>query len=195
MAARQGNQNKKVRFTQWLFLIIIPLILAISIAFIILSILDLNPGAKIKEVANQIPVINQMVTTEEEAESERREDQLHSQITTLKTDKAELEANLSAQELELDQLNQEIVRLNHLLEQTLADNDLQVEQESGSGLKIVIDTYQEMSAKSAAQILANMNNADAIRILRDLDEDLRAAILSALDPESAANFTEQLLNE
>ncbi len=194
MAKRQDNQNKKISLIQWLFLIIIPLILAISIAFIILSILDLNPGAKVKELANQIPVINQIVTTEEEAAIERKENQLENQITALKSDKSGLEADLSAQEVELNQLNQEIERLSHLLEQSLNDNESQVELESQDGLKIVIDTYQKMSAKSAAQILTNMKNADAIRILAELDEELRAAILSALDPESAANFTEQLLN-
>lgn len=194
MAKRQDNQNKKISLIQWLFLIIIPLILAISIAFIILSILDLNPGAKVKELANQIPVINQIVTTEEEAAIERKENQLQNQITALKSDKSGLEADLSAQEVELNQLNQEIERLSHLLEQSLNDNESQVELESQDGLKIVIDTYQKMSAKSAAQILTNMKNADAIRILAELDEELRAAILSALDPESAANFTEQLLN-
>lgn len=194
MAKRQDNQNKKISLIQWLFLIIIPLILAISIAFIILSILDLNPGAKVKELANQIPVINQIVTTEEEAAIERKENQLENQITALKSDKSGLEADLSAQEVELHQLNQEIERLSHLLEQSLNDNESQVELESQDGLKIVIDTYQKMSAKSAAQILTNMKNADAIRILAELDEELRAAILSALDPESAANFTEQLLN-
>lgn len=194
MAKRQDNQNKKISLIQWLFLIIIPLILAISIAFIILSILDLNPGAKVKELANQIPVINQIVTTEEEAAIERKENQLQNQITALKSDKSGLEADLSAQEVELHQLNQEIERLSHLLEQSLNDNESQVELESQDGLKIVIDTYQKMSAKSAAQILTNMKNADAIRILAELDEELRAAILSALDPESAANFTEQLLN-
>lgn len=194
MAKRQDNQNKKISLIQWLFLIIIPLILAISIAFIILSILDLNPGAKVKELANQMPVINQIVTTEEEAAIERKENQLQNQITALKSDKSGLEADLSAQEVELNQLNQEIERLSHLLEQSLNDNESQVELESQDGLKIVIDTYQKMSAKSAAQILTNMKNADAIRILAELDEELRAAILSALDPESAANFTEQLLN-
>ena len=193
MASRQDNQNKKISLIQWLFLIIIPLILAISIAFIILSILDLNPGAKVKEFANQIPVINQFVTTEEEAEIERKENQLQNQITALKTDKSGLESDLSAQEAEIDQLNQEIVRLTHQLEQLLESED-QVNQQSEDGFKIVIDTYQEISAKSAAQILTNINNSDAVRILAELDEDLRAAILSALDPESAALFTEQLLN-
>ena len=194
MARGQDNQNKKISFLQWLFLIIIPLILAISIAFIILSILDLDPGAKIKEFANQIPVINQLVTTDEEAEIERREKVLQNQITTLEQDKLDLEDNLSIQEAELNQLNQEIVKLTHQLEQALAEDESQVQQELDDGLNKVIDTYQKMSAKSAAQILVEMNNADAIQILTELDEEQQAAILSALDPATAATLTKLLLD-
>jgi len=194
MARGQDNQNKKISFLQWLFLIIIPLILAISIAFIILSILDLDPGAKIKEFANQIPVINQLVTTDEEAEIERREKVLQNQITTLEQDKLDLEETLSIQEAELNQLNQEIVKLTHQLEQALAEDESQVQQELDDGLNKVIDTYQKMSAKSAAQILVEMNNADAIQILTELDEEQQAAILSALDPATAATLTKLLLD-
>src|SRR5699024_5733908 len=139
MARGQDNQNKKISFLQWLFLIIIPLILAISIAFIILSILDLDPGAKIKEFANQIPVINQLVTTDEEAEIDRREKVLQNQITTLEQDKLDLEETLSIQEAELNQLNQEIVKLTHQLEQALAEDESQVQQELDDGLNKVID--------------------------------------------------------
>lgn len=194
MAKGQDNQTKKISFLQWLFLIIIPLILAITITFIILSILDLKPGAKVKEFANQIPVVNQWVTTDEEAEIERRENILQNQITTLEQDKLDLETNLSIQEAELDQLNQEIARLTHQLEQALTEAESQVQQELDDGLNKVVNTYQEMSAKNAAQILAELNHAEAVQILAKLDEEQQAAILSALDPETAASYTRLLMN-
>ncbi|GAA4060075.1 MotE family protein [Amphibacillus indicireducens] len=194
MAKGQDNQTKKTSFLQWLFLIIIPLILAITITFIILSILDLNPGAKVKEFANQIPVVNQWVTTDEEAEIERRENILQNQITTLEQDKLDLETNLSIQEAELDQLNQEIARLTLQLEQALTEAESQVQQELDDGLNKVVNTYQEMSAKSAAQVLAELNHAEAVQILAKLDEEQQAAILSALDPETAASYTRLLMD-
>ena len=194
MAKGQDNQTKKISFLQWLFLIIIPLILAITITFIILSILDLKPGAKVKEFANQIPVVNQWVTTDEEAEIERRENILQNQITTLEQDKLDLETNLSIQEAELDQLNQEIARLTHQLEQALTEAESQVQQELDDGLNKVVNTYQEMSAKNAAQILAELNHAEAVQILAKLDEEQQASILSALDPETAASYTRLLMN-
>src|SRR5699024_962454 len=116
------------------------------------------------------------------------------QITTLEQDKLDLEETLSIQEAELNQLNQEIVKLTHQLEQALAEDESQVQQELDDGLNKVIDTYQKMSAKSAAQILVEMNNADAIQILTELDEEQQAAILSALDPATAATLTKLLLD-
>lgn len=188
----QSSESKKTSFLQWVFLIIIPLILVISITFIVLSLLDLNPIDKAKEFANHIPVVNQFITTEEEDELERKERRYQNQIDDLESEVAILESDLIVETTEVDRLNQEIARLNNQLENFTEESS--VEEELDDNLTKLIDTYQEMAPRNAASILANMSDSIAIGILREIDEEQRAAILSAMDPENAAMLTEQLLD-
>ncbi|WP_440895310.1 MotE family protein [Amphibacillus sp. Q70] len=190
----QNSESKKISFLQWIFLIIIPLILAISITFIVLSLLDLNPIDKAKEFANHIPIINNFVTTEEEEELERKERQYQNQIDDLESEMAILESDLIVKTTEVDQLNQEITRLNNQLDNLREESSEEEEEGLDDNLTKLIDTYQEMAPKKAAPILANMSDPIAIGILREIDEAQRAAILSAMDPENAAAFSEQLLD-
>lgn len=189
---KEPNTRKKTSFIQWLLLIIIPLVLAISILFITLSLLGMEPVNKFKEFANQIPVVNQWVTTEEEVEIERIEAKYQNQINELENEKSRLEGDLAAKQSEAEQLEQELVRLNFQIEELILESSNEVNQEEM--ISKMIDTYDEMAPANAAAIISNMNQANSILILQDIEETQRAAILSAMDPEIAAQLTEQLLN-
>src|SRR5690625_4229549 len=189
---KEPNNRKKTSFIQWLLLIIIPLVLAISILFITLSLLGMEPVNKIKAFANQIPVVNQWVTTEEEEEIERIEAKYQNQIDELENENSRLEGDLAAKQSEVEQLEQELVRLNFQIEELILESSNEVNQEEM--ISKMIDTYDEMSPTNAAAIISNMNQANSILILQDIEETQRAAILSAMDPEIAAQLTEQLLN-
>ncbi|MBU5594960.1 hypothetical protein KQI76_07260 [Amphibacillus sp. MSJ-3] len=192
--SNQSNETKKITFLQWIFLIIIPLILAISIVFIVLSLLDLNPIDKTKEFANKIPVINHFVTTEAEGEFERKEKQYQKRINELESEIEILESDLIISSTEVDQLTQEMARLNKQVENFKDESPIEDEGDEDNQITALIDTYQEMAAKKAAPILTNMSNSVALSILQGIDEEQRAAILSAMDPEHAAKLTEQLLD-
>ncbi|MDX1771281.1 MAG: hypothetical protein R3328_07115 [Planococcaceae bacterium] len=47
-----------------------------------------------------------------------------------------------------------------------------------------------MSSKSAAPVLNNMSDAEALRILTNLKPDILAGILEKMTPEQAAKYTE-----
>lgn len=190
--AKGSKKTKKTTLIQWLFFIIVPLILTISIVLIILSITGAEPVNKVKEFANHIPVINQFVTTEEEATIEELERQYQIQVTDLESDVATAEADLLAKQVEIDQLEQEIARINRQIEDLIDELDSNVDQ--SELISKMINTYQEMAPANAAEIIHNMTDVNVILILQDIDEVQRAAILSALDPKRAADLTEQLLN-
>ncbi|MBM7540573.1 MotE family protein [Amphibacillus cookii] len=186
------KEKKKTNVLQWLFLILVPLVLAIVILFIVLSMLGMDPIGKTKAFANSIPVVSNWVTTDEEAEIERKQRQYESKIESLEEEITAMESDLSSKNSEIDHLNQEIVRLTAQIEDSIEeDGEDETEVEN---LAKLIESYDEMNPANAAVILSNSSNQVALAILQEIDDAHRADILSAMDPEQAATFTEQLLD-
>ncbi|WP_017471885.1 MotE family protein [Amphibacillus jilinensis] len=186
------NEKKKMKVFQWLFLILVPLVLAIVILFIVLSMLGMDPIGRTKEFANSIPVVSNWITTDEEAEIERKQRQYENKIDSLEEELAAMESDLSSKKSEIDQLNQEIVRLTAQIENTIEEDG--EEESEVENLAKLIESYDEMNPANAAVILSNSSSQVALAILQEIDDAHRAAILSAMDPEQAATFTEQLLD-
>lgn len=189
---KQDKKKKKPSFFQWLFVIIIPLLFALLITFIILSLLGIDVVNNSKEIVSGIPFVGNLVTTEEEAELERIEERYQQQIETKDLKISELEAEVTGYELEIDQLNQEIVLLTRQLDDI--NEELEHSTQINENLERLTISYQEMPPQSAANILSNLNEAVAVVILQELDDQHRGAILSVMDPESAAELTELLLD-
>lgn len=57
----------------------------------------------------------------------------------------------------------------------------------------LIRTYQEVSPRRAALIVARLRDDLAVELLKKLPQDARASILSKLDPKRAATITEKLV--
>ncbi|SEN58888.1 Flagellar motility protein MotE, a chaperone for MotC folding [Amphibacillus marinus] len=126
------------------------------------------------------------------ANFEQTEQRYLSQIEQYENQLNEAEVELAQSSAEIDRLTQDIVRLNNQID------NLRDEAEEGSDVQESVlslaKTYTEMSAVNAAAILANVSDSLAISILREIKESERGAILSAMDPELAARYTEQLAN-
>ncbi|WP_157065137.1 MotE family protein [Amphibacillus sediminis] len=188
------NEPKKRNVLKWLLLIIVPLALAITILVAVLSMLGMDPIGQAKEIANSIPGLNLLITTDQEAEFERKERQYLSQIENHQQNIEALEVELSNKSTELDQLNQEIVRLTQQLD-NFKDNDQEGQQQlANDSLNKLAKTYQEMAPANAASILSSTDQQVALTILQEIKDAQRAAILSEMEPETAAKFTEQLLD-
>lgn len=182
--------SNKRNFLKLILIIGIPLAV-IAIIFIVISLLDLNPMAKVKDFAHEIPVINQFVSPKEEADLEQQEQQSQSQISHLEEEITILESDLMIKTREVDELNQEITKLNHQIEHL--HNEVAGDEPLEDNQQKLLDTYQEMSPKSVALIIMELSQPDALIILQAVDEAHRGNILSALDPKTAAIYTEQLL--
>lgn len=194
---RMVQTEKKTKKTktgafQWLIFIIVPLIFALIITFIILSLMGIDVVNKSKEVASQIPFVENLVTTEEDAEQERKEEQFQKQIESKDKEIADLIASSSGYQLEIDQLNQEIVKLTKQLE--VIDEELNDVEQVNENLEKLTKSYQEMNPGNAANILASIDEDVAVSILQDIKDEQRGSILSAMDPEVAALLTELLLD-
>ena len=61
-------------------------------------------------------------------------------------------------------------------------------------MKELTGTYQEISPRRSAQIVAQLPDHLAVELMRNLPQDARASILSKMDPKRAARLTESLAN-
>ncbi len=61
--------------------------------------------------------------------------------------------------------------------------------DSKTEFKEIVNTFEQMSAKSAAPVITKMSDAEAIQILTNLKPDKLAAIFEKMTPEDAAKYT------
>ena len=61
-------------------------------------------------------------------------------------------------------------------------------------MKELTGTYQEISPRRSAQIVAQLPDHLAVELMKNLPQDARASILSKMDPKRAARLTESLAN-
>ena len=61
-------------------------------------------------------------------------------------------------------------------------------------MKELVSTYQEMSSRNAAQIMAQLPDHLAVEVIKKLPQDARASILSKMPAKRAAQITENLVN-
>ncbi|WP_054751499.1 magnesium transporter MgtE N-terminal domain-containing protein [Piscibacillus salipiscarius] len=69
----------------------------------------------------------------------------------------------------------------------------QVDQ--GEEIKKLTNSFVEMEASNAADIIVQMNEGNAVRILSQLPDEARGTIMSEMNPENAASFTNLLMNQ
>lgn len=189
---KEKTKIKRPGFFQWLLVIIVPLLFAIVITFIVLSFMGIDVLAKSKEIANQIPFLSKVVTTEEEAGQEREQAKYENQLTEKDQEIEDLTAEVSSQEQTIDDLNQEIVKLTNQLEDEESNESSEEQLSEDENLQKLTKSYEEMDPEKAAPILANVEQALATNILREMKDDSRGAILSAMEAETAATLTQAL---
>lgn len=65
-------------------------------------------------------------------------------------------------------------------------------EEEGVYMAMLMKTYEEISPRKAAQILEQLREDLAVRLLAKMSNDVRASILGRMDPALAAKLTERL---
>lgn len=190
-ADETAQEKKSIGFFQILLAwIIIPLMFAAAVVLIIAKVADINVFDQAKEWKSKIPFLEEKAPDETvegdlileervislQAEIQEKEAQLfevHGELTQMK------DANETL-ELEKEKLNEEIEKLKS--EQSEVKRDF----------KEIVTTYEQMSAKSAAPVIAKMGDAEAVQILSSLKPATLAAILEKMSPEEAAKYTSML---
>ncbi|OMP68603.1 MotE family protein [Domibacillus epiphyticus] len=203
-AAAVEIEEKKGHSTfQWIvFVFFIPLLFALTVALIVMTIAGVNVFEKTKEVAANVPYVSEWVGAEKEKDGKSDSEKVSELQADIKNKEAKinsLEDKLSSSDKEIEELLTEQDRLNAELKQLQQQQTAETAKGEGAveetGTNDVIKTYETMNAKNISSIIVNMTDAEAVGILEQLSIEKQADVLAKLPAETAAEYTKLLSNE
>lgn len=180
----------------FLFAIVVPVIVAITLVIIISKVAGFDVIDWAKNTGNNIPLISSVVTTDEEKTEQRTEKVFKDKIAKKDEKIEELESEILNLEETVDQLKQEIVKLENT-EEPITDEgteDETVSSEKSNQLISMTASFEQMDPEQSALILQDLEEGMAVALLKGLPEDVRAGILEEMEPETAAQYTKAYLN-
>ncbi|HLS07992.1 MotE family protein [Lentibacillus sp.] len=197
MAVTNQKEKKKMNpFLWFLFAIVIPVIMAITLILIILTVAGVDVLGWAKETGNSIPVVSNVIETDKEKDEQRSEEKLKDTIASKDEEIAALNQQISNLESTIDGMEQEIARLENneaAADDTASENGKEGTSRTDS-IQTISSSFTEMDNEQAAQILQNMEQDLTISILENLPNDVRGEIFEAMEPELAAELTQQFVN-
>lgn len=180
----EEKETKSNSRFQWIvFVVFIPLLFAITIALVVMTVAGIN----VFEKAQSVPFVSKILPSENEHDQE----QLKSRIVSLQASIEDKEAKISQLQNELGGQEKENEKLHATIEQQKLELEelRQIGEENKRAFKEVVSTFESMSAKSAAPVLLKMDDQEAIKILSSIKPDDLADILEKMPPEDAARYT------
>ena len=176
-------------FQKLLLWVLIPLLFTTALVLIIAKFADVNVFDKAKEMSANLPFIGEPQDKDKNVGTD--DVVLEERVVTLQAELKEKEAQLFKVQAELDESADENESL--LIEQERLLDEIAVLERGDESAKEksneIVATFEKMSAKSAAPVLTNMSDAEAIEILVNLKTDKLAAILEKMAPKDAAKYT------
>ncbi|GEM03433.1 hypothetical protein HMI01_04210 [Halolactibacillus miurensis] len=188
--AKKQKEKKKKSWLSYLLLAIIPLVLSVTIIYIVLSLLGMEPVKNTKIFLNRVPGIEKLITTEEESNIDAMEAEYLAQIGDYQSQINRLMMESSEKDDEIEALEQDIVDLNNQLAEYQSEIVSQNEQQAR--IEDMVSTYSDMEPESAARILSETSTTIAVDILKGVPSEERSEILSFMEAEKAAELTELL---
>lgn len=173
-----------------LMIVLIPLLFASAVLLIITKITDVNIFDKTKELSASLPFVSEPKQKEEVENSpvlEQRVVTLQAEIKEKEAEVFRLQEQLDASADEKEALLVEQEKLIYEIETLERGTDSKKQK-----LTEIISTFEKMSAKSAAPVIINMSDAEAVQILTNLKPNILAQILEKMPPEEAAKYTSMM---
>lgn len=190
----EEKESQPVNRFQWfLFVIAIPALFAVVIALVVLSFAGINVFQTASELSGKIPFVSEWVTGDKQPSVEEYEKNiisLEAEIQDREAKMEQLEAKIESKDMEVERMQLEKTQLEAQIEELTA-----IQEENKRAFRDIVKTYESMSAKKAAPIIAEMENDEALKILTNIKAETLAAIMEKLPAEDAAKYTELLTNE
>jgi len=181
------EENSPGFFQKLIFWFVIPLLFIVAILLVVATFTNFNVFEKASELTN-------LNGSEEEASIEGSTEQFNEKIVGLEAEVKEKEAEIEQLQAELDKAKAENQENQTLQEQLQYEIDkLQRDQTAAKKeFEELLESFEQMSAKSAAPILVEMSDEQAVKILANMQPDSLSAILAKMTSADAARYTELL---
>ncbi|MEK4245078.1 hypothetical protein MKZ20_06965 [Psychrobacillus sp. FSL K6-2684] len=181
---KKAGLGKKI-----LYLFIIPLLFALALLLTFAQITHINVFEKAKELTS--------LGQEESIGENKKTNRLEERVVSL-------QAEIQQKEVQIDKLQAEIDNSEKSQESLLLEQESLLQQieelkrqneQSKRDYAEVVSTFEKMSAKTAAPVITNMSDAEALRILASLKPDTVAKIYEKMSPLDAAKYTELMTKQ
>ncbi|RJS62189.1 MotE family protein [Bacillus sp. PK3_68] len=189
------EEEKGYGVFQWiLFVLVIPLLFAITVALIVMTVAGVNVFEKAKEVGEHVPLISNMIDGGADDKGGQTDKEkvvsLQAEIKNKEAKIEQLEKKLKASDKKVEELLTEKDRLKIELEKLKKEEESAVTTDKQDNK--LINTYETMAPKNIANILVNLSDREAVKILAEMSTEKQADILEKLPPETAAKYTKLL---
>jgi|SRR5690625_2342106 len=191
MSKRQA-ESKSNPVLWFLFAIVIPLTLVVSLTLFILNLSGVDVTGWTKDKLSHVPVISSFVTTTEEQHLEEKVEKSESKVAEQTSEIETLNLTIDDLEGQIKQLEDEILRLENKETNDLAFiEDAEAEEEqSKQKHKNMAASFKKMDKAKAAAIFEQLPDETAIKILGEMSNDVRGHVLEGMNPEKAAQLAE-----
>lgn len=172
-----------------LYLFIIPLLFALALLLTFAQITNINVFEKAKELTS--------LGQEEPIDENKKTSRLEERVVSL-------QAEIQQKEVQIDKLQAEVDGSEKSQESLLLEQESLLQQieelkrqneQSKRDYAEIVSTFEKMSAKTAAPVITNMSDAEALRILASLKPDTVAKIYEKMSPQDAAKYTELMTKQ
>lgn len=189
----EQNDNKYNRFQWFLIVVLIPLLFAITVTIIVMTVAGKNVFETVKDLGQKVPFISNYISSDTSNSIE----QLESNLVSLEASIQDGKAKIEKLESQLDNKDEEIERYQLEKEQLQIQIDelMAIQEENKRAFKEIVQTYETISPKKAAPILVSMDDKEALKILTNIKADTLAKIMENMSADDAAKYTELLTTE
>ncbi|HLR16128.1 MAG TPA: hypothetical protein VK144_09895 [Bacillota bacterium] len=195
-STNQQTEKKPNPIVWFFFAILIPVIVAIIITVVILSIAGVDVGAWAKETGSNIPVVSNFVKTDEEIALEDTREQHNKAMEGKEQEISELQNIVDEQTNTIETLTQEALKLEQQIKSSEhLDFEEDIDVDRDETIKEMASSYRKMNAKQAAKIIEKMERSIALDLLHELSNDVRGKIIEEMSEEKAIEITEQYINQ
>lgn len=198
------NTKKENGKLQWfLFVFVIPVFFTAVLAIVILTIAGVDVAGPIKQLTSKVPFVSAMTGAEKTGAQKQDSKNVNNQgndekqiqiadqkktINRQKQDLKALENDAALKQSKVQQLNQQVLALQHKLDD-VQKKDQQTQQKDMSSI------YTKMTNKKAAEIIPVLGDKEAVKILTALNDDQIAGILEKMSAQDAAKYTKLMAGQ
>lgn len=186
-----GEEKSPGFFKKMFFLVVIPLLFAIAILLIVAQLTNVNVFKVADEAIEKIPFISKNEDVVENSSlNEEKVVELQAEIQEKEMEITQLQTQIDSAATEKDTLLVEQERLLFEIEKLKRN-----QQETQKEFNEILTTFNKMSAKTAAPILIQMSDTEALRIMSQMKPDKLSEIFTKMTPAEAARYTELLAQQ